>query len=71
MAQVVIIVSDDPQGNVMVTLHMEPQVQPEQGEFTNAQRMGAVALNAINSALTEEKPLIEVPSQKLEIIGKH
>jgi hypothetical protein len=73
MAQILIIVNDDPQGNVLVNLHMEPQVQPGQGEFTPAQRMGAVALNAINAALTEEKPLIELPHNgKLEIIGgKH
>lgn len=72
MAQVLIVINDDPEGNVTVTLHMEPQVQRGQTEFTNAQRMGAVALNAVNAALTEEKPLIELPKPgKLEIVGKH
>lgn len=65
MAQILIIVADDPQGNVTVNLHMEPQVQPGQGEFTPAQRMGAIALNAINSALTgtdNDKPRILLAS---------
>jgi hypothetical protein len=36
----------------------DPVVVPGQQDFTQAQRMGAVALNAITGALEEESPIV-------------
>ena len=68
MAQVIIVVQDDAEKNVSVTLFAEPQVQPGQKEFTDAQRMGAIALNAINDQLTAERSTIEVPKRSTKIV---
>ena len=54
MALIVITVQDLPDGNVEVKMHAEPPVQGGETEFTDAQRMGAVALNAIHGAISEE-----------------
>ena len=53
MAMILITVQDMPDGNVDVRMHSEPHVLPGQVEFTDAQRMGAVALNAIHGALQD------------------
>ena len=58
MAMVVITAQDMPDGTVDVRMHSEPLVLPGQTEFTPAQRMGAVALNAIQGALQEQAPKI-------------
>jgi len=54
MAMVIITIQDMPDGTVDVRMNSEPIVQPGQTEFTQAQRMGAVSLNAIKGALDEE-----------------
>lgn len=61
MALLIISVQDLPDGTVSVRLTNEPAVNPGQTTFTPAERMGAVALNAIHSALAqEEKKLVLV-----------
>lgn len=54
MSMVIITIQDMPDGTVDVRMNSEPIVQPGQMEFTQAQRMGAVSLNAIKGALDEE-----------------
>jgi hypothetical protein len=58
MAIIIITVQDTPEGSVDVRMNSEPFVLPGQKDFTQAQRMGAVALNAITSALQEESPIV-------------
>lgn len=54
MSMVIITIQDMPDGTVDVRMNSEPIVKPGQTEFTQAQRMGAVSLNAIKGALDEE-----------------
>ena len=54
MALLMITVQDMPDGTVSVRLSNEPHVTPGQTTFTPAERMGAVALNAIHGALDQE-----------------
>lgn len=56
MAMILITIQDLPKGDIDVRMHSEPPVLPSQTEFTDAQRMGAVALNAIRGALEEQPP---------------
>jgi len=58
MAIIIITVQDTAEGSVDVRMITDPPVQPEQKEFSQAQRMGAVALNAIQGALEEESPIV-------------
>lgn len=58
MALIIITVQDTPQGSVDVRMIADPHIQHGQEEFTTAQKMGAVALNAINSHLEEESPIV-------------
>ncbi|WP_288076447.1 hypothetical protein [Pseudomonas sp.] len=58
MAIIIITVQDTAEGSVDVRMVTDPVVTPGQTEFTTAQRMGAVALNAITGALEEESPII-------------
>lgn len=58
MAIIIITVQDTPEGSVDVRMISEPYVLPGQQEFSAAQRMGAVALNAIQGALQEESPIV-------------
>ncbi len=69
MALIILTIQDDPEGNVTVNMQMEPAVPQGTTTFTNAQRMAAVALNAVNSTLeseansnilTPDKPKIEI-----------
>jgi hypothetical protein len=60
MALVIIAVQDMPDGTVSVRLNIEPHPTPEPREFTPAERMGAVALNAIHGAIEEVKPRLLV-----------
>lgn len=71
MALIILTIQDDPEGNVTVNMQIEPAVAPGATRFTNAQRMGAVALNAINSTLEREaKEQIFLPKPgKIEIIN--
>lgn len=55
MALLLISVQDMPDGSVSVRLATEPHVTPGQSTFTQAERMGAVALNAIQGALNQEE----------------
>lgn len=55
MALLIISVQDMPDGTVAVRLANEPHVDPGQTTFTQAERMGAVALNAIQGALDQEE----------------
>jgi hypothetical protein len=58
MAIIIITVQDTAEGSVDVRMITDPVVQPEQTEFSQAQRMGAVALNAIHGALEETSPIV-------------
>lgn len=58
MAIIIITVQDTAEGSVDVRMITDPVVAPEQSEFTQAQRMGAVALNAIQGALEEISPIV-------------
>lgn len=55
MALLLISVQDLPDGTVSVRMNNEPPVSPGQTTFTPAERMGAVALNAIHGALDQEQ----------------
>lgn len=58
MAIIIITVQDTAEGSVDVRMITDPVVVPGQEEFTTAQRMGAVALNAITGALEDESPIV-------------
>jgi hypothetical protein len=58
MAIIFISVQDTAEGSVDVRMMTDPIVTPGQKEFTQAQRMGAVAINAIQGALSEVSPII-------------
>ena len=60
MAIILITVQDTAEGSVDVRMVTDPPVRPDQlpSEFTQAQRMGAVALNAIQGALENESPIV-------------
>lgn len=59
MALATIVIQDMDDGVTDVRLIMEPRVTGDfDGEYTTAQRMAAVALNAIQGALQEESPII-------------
>lgn len=54
MAIVLISIQDEPDGQVTVHLATEPPMLPGgQGAETNAQKLGAVALNALLESLAE------------------
>lgn len=55
MALVLILVQDMPDGTVSVRMSNEPHIEPGKTTFTPAERMGAVALNAIYGALEQEE----------------
>lgn len=60
MAIIIITVQDTAEGSVDVRMITDPVVTPDHGpeDFTQAQRMGAVALNAIQGALEEISPIV-------------
>lgn len=58
MAIIIITVQDTAEGSVDVRMITDPVVVPGQQDFTQAQRMGAVALNAITGALEEDSPIV-------------
>lgn len=60
MSLVVITLQDMMDGTVSVRLNTEPHVAPGTTDFTPAERMGAVALNAVQGALEEIKPRLLV-----------
>lgn len=67
MALIVLTIRDMNDGTVAVQMHDEPQVQPEQTEFSPAQHVATAALNAIHRQLNEQ-PRILLPDQKLQIL---
>ena len=58
MAIIIITVQDTAEGSVDVRMITDPVVVPGQQDFTQAQRMGAVALKAITGALEEASPIV-------------
>lgn len=60
MALINILIQDLPDGVTDVRMIAEPRVTGEETEFTTAQKMAGVALNAIQGALAEESPIIAV-----------
>ena len=58
MAIIIITVQDTAEGSVDVRMITDPVVVPGQAEFSTAQKMGAVALNAIQGALEELSPIV-------------
>jgi hypothetical protein len=63
MAMILITVQDLNDG-VEVKLSMEPATPGSLVEFTPAQRMAAVALNAIEGAIQQEAPALVLPPEK-------
>lgn len=60
MPLIIISIQDTPDGNVDVRLNHEPPVPPEQESFTQAQQLGAIALNAIHRTIRSEGPKIQL-----------
>lgn len=60
MALVVIQVQDMPDGSVGVNLVTEPRIVGPKAKFTEAEKLGAVALNAIHSELENAGPKLVV-----------
>jgi hypothetical protein len=60
MALVVIQVQDMPDGSVGVNLVTEPRIVGPKAKFTEAEKLGAVALNAIHSELENTGPKLVV-----------
>lgn len=60
MALIIITIQDTKEGSVDVRLNTEPAVDGNKlpSEFTQAERMGAVALNAVHGALEELSPIV-------------
>lgn len=53
MALVHIAIQDMPDGTAVVRLTSEPPVQPGQAAFTDAEKLGAIALNAVHDAIAK------------------
>lgn len=53
MALVHISIQDEPDGQVAVRLTTEPPVLVGQAAETNAQKLGAIALNALHEAIAK------------------
>lgn len=68
MALIVITIKDQPDGSVSVQLLDEPACTPDQTEFTPAQHVGAIALNAVDNEL-HTRNLLEPAGQKLQLVG--
>jgi hypothetical protein len=62
MALVVIQIQDMPNGVVGVNLVTEPQITGPKTEFTEAEKLGAIALSAIHSEIEDTGP-------KLVLVG--
>jgi hypothetical protein len=60
MALIVIQVQDMPDGSVGVNLVTEPRIVGPKANFTEAEKLGAVALNAIHSELENTGPKLVV-----------
>lgn len=66
MALVHISIQDEPDSQVTVRLTAEPPVIVGQAAETNAQKLGAIALNVLHEALAK----VSTPSgQRLVIVG--
>lgn len=66
MALVHISIQDEPDGRLAVRLTTEPPVMVGQAAETNAQKLGAIALNALHEALAKSS----TPSgSRLVIVG--
>lgn len=68
MALIVITIKDQDDGSIAVQLTDEPKVIPDQVEFSPAQHIGAVALNAIHKELQEPR-VIDPSKRKLKLVG--
>jgi hypothetical protein len=55
MALILITIQDLPDGSVDVRLNAEPVTLPDQTAFSAAQQLATSALNAIHTAIVEEK----------------
>jgi hypothetical protein len=60
MALIVIQVQDMPDGSVGVNLITEPRIVGPKAKFTEAEKLGAVALHAIHSELENIGPKLVV-----------
>jgi hypothetical protein len=60
MALIVIQVQDMPDGSVGVNLVTEPRIVGPKAKYTEAEKLGAVALNAIHSELESIGPKLVV-----------
>jgi len=68
MALIVITIKDQPDGSVSVQLTDEPVCTPDQTEFSPAQHIGAIALNAVDKELRAPK-FIDPTGKKLQLVG--
>jgi hypothetical protein len=78
MALIVITIRDMEDGTVAVQLQDEPKVRQDHTEFSAAQHIGAVALNAIHAQLNDigkntidlsAAPSVAPGKRKLTIVG--
>lgn len=60
MALVVIQVQDMPDGSIGVNLVIEPRIVGPKANFTAAEKLGAVAINAIHAELENVGPKLVV-----------
>jgi len=68
MALILITIKDQDDGSVAVQMTDEPQVLPDQEQFTPAQNIAAAALNAIHNEL-QEPQIIDPSKRKLQLVG--
>jgi len=68
MPLIVITIQDQPDGSVSVQLTDEPKCAEDQTEFSPAQHIGAIALNAVDKELREPK-IIDPSKKKLILAG--
>ena len=66
MALILIMIRDEPDGSCSVVLQDEPQCQPDQKEFTAAQHIGAMALNAIHRELNDKPKFVDAGGNQLD-----
>lgn len=65
MALICITIKDMDDGTVSVQLQDHPSCTPDQTEFTAAQHIGAVVLNAVHRELNEKPRIVDLDGDPL------
>ena len=68
MALISLTIQDMPDGTVAVQMADHPKVTEDQVDYSPAQHIGAIVLNAIDKELREPK-IIDPRKKKLQIVG--